>query len=75
MPDDEFARHAQREAALAMGEWLVDADALRRPIMSLQAWEMGAMAGAAIARYMALVSERRASGGRLTREQKELFLA
>lgn len=73
--DDEFARYAQREAAAAMGEWLIAADALRRPVMSLQAWELGAMAGAAVARYMVLVSERLAMGGNLTRQQKELFLA
>jgi hypothetical protein len=73
LTDDEFAKLCWRESGLALGEWLEAAQALNRPIRSLQIHEVAAMAQAAIARYTVLVSARLAGGGTLLEEQARLF--
>jgi hypothetical protein len=73
MSDDEFTNHCRRESALAIGDWLVGANALQRPIKTLQLHELEAMAEAATSRLIVLVSKRRAEYVKLPSKLETLF--
>ena len=62
MSEDAFQAHATREAALAIGDWLQASVKLNRPIRSLTLFELECLAGAAIARWTVVRSERAAAG-------------
>ncbi len=62
MTDDEFQAYATREAAMAIGEWLIDAKVLEKPVQALRRHELEAMAAAAISRFMVLTAEEMAKG-------------
>lgn len=55
---DEWQAHVTREAAKAIGEWLVARGHLNQPIAALTLPELEAMADNAIARFVVLASER-----------------
>ena len=58
MTDDEFQSHVTREAALAAGQWLIDSNALNKPVHTLKLPELEAMTLAAISRFIVLMAER-----------------
>ena len=60
--EDAFQAYATGEAAMAIGDWLMEGVKLNRPIRSLTRFELECMAGAAIARWIVLRSERAAAG-------------
>ena len=62
MSEDAFQAHATREAALAIGDWLMAGVKLNRPIRSLTLFELECLAAAAIARWTVVRSERAAAG-------------
>ncbi len=62
MSEDAFKAHATREAALAIGDWLMAGVKLNRPLRSLTLFELECMAGAAIARWTVERSRRAAAG-------------
>jgi hypothetical protein len=62
MPEDAFQAHATREAAMAMGEWLLAGVKLQRPIRSLTRVELECLASAAISRWITVRAERSAAG-------------
>ena len=58
MTDDEWDAHVRREAAKAIGEWLVGRGRLHQPIRCLTMPELEAMAQNAIASFIVLPSHR-----------------
>ena len=62
MSEDAFQAHATREAALAIGDWLMESVRLNRPIRSLTLFELECIASTAIARWIVARSERAAAG-------------
>lgn len=67
LSENERQRRITHSAALAMGEWLISAGVLRKPVGSLRIEEMEAMATAAISRWVVewsaeSVSDRPSSG-------------
>ena len=62
MSEDAFQAHATREAALAIGDWLIGSVRLNRPIRSLTLDELECLATAAISCWIVVRSERAAAG-------------
>lgn len=62
MTDDQFQAFATREAAMAIGDWLMASVNLKRPIRSLTAFELECLATAAISRWIVCRSERMMAG-------------
>jgi len=62
MSENTFQAHATREAALAIGEWLMASVKLNRPLRSLTLFELECLATAAINRRIAVRAERAAAG-------------
>ncbi|CAK0762318.1 conserved hypothetical protein [uncultured Gammaproteobacteria bacterium] len=62
MSENTFQAHATREAALAIGEWLMASVKLNRQIRTLTLFELECLALAAIDRRIAVRAERAAAG-------------
>ncbi|MBI1209269.1 MAG: hypothetical protein GC191_18530 [Azospirillum sp.] len=62
MSEDAFQAHATREAALAIGDWLLAGVKLTRPVRSLTRAELEHMATAAISRWITVRASRAAAG-------------
>ena len=58
MNDDQWQAHVTREAALALGKWLQEANLLDRKIGSIRIEELQGMAAAAVSRWVVLQSQR-----------------
>lgn len=62
MSEDAFQAHATREAALAIGDWLLASVMLNRPIRSLTRAELESLATTAISRWIVIRAQRAAAG-------------
>ncbi|CAK0752263.1 conserved hypothetical protein [uncultured Gammaproteobacteria bacterium] len=58
MSENAFQAHATREAALAVGEWLMASVKLNRPLRTLTLFELECLATAAINRRIAVRARR-----------------
>lgn len=56
--DTEWQAQATRQAALSMGEWLMEAGVLEKKVRQLSMTDMQAMAATVIARWIVLRSEK-----------------
>lgn len=56
--EDQWQAHVTREAALAIGEWLLASNRLDAPVKALSLPDLEAMATAAISRWVKVWSER-----------------
>lgn len=63
MTEEDWHRHATREAARAVGQWLEARGQLDQPIRALTLADLEAVAAAAISRFIVLAVERRRETG------------
>lgn len=73
LDDDKWLNFARREAALAIGRWLVGKNLLERKVRTLRIEDLDAMAEAATARMIVLASVRLLAGGKVPEEVEQIL--